>query len=771
MKDLAQQLRALDADVPLAGRCEAPKEIVPADMRARIRQANLRSTAAWRKVRTRGHWQRFREAKLQCLRDALGRLPSTPPRPDVRVSGSLDGEGFRIRNLVFQTRRGLWATANLYAPKPPAESMPGIVLCHSHHAPKEQGELQDMGMTWARRGCLVLVADLLGHGERRQHPFAAPGDFARGFRVGRQDYYFRYDVGMQLHLAGESLMGWLVWDLRRGVDVLLAQPGIDPKRIVILGAVAGGGDPAAVAAALDERIAGAVVFNFGGPQPETTYPLPDDAEARFNYAGYGSFESTRNLTRSAADGFLPWVIVGAIAPRRLIYAHEFSWDAARDPVWARLQRIWGLHGAGDSLGGAHGRGGLSGRPPQASHCTNIGPLHRKGIHPLLKRWFGIAVGDADEYSARRQREELTCMTPALARELKPKRLCDLLAERVDRRVAALRARLSGEAPAARRRLLRAEWGRALGEVKPAAAKAEAVAKPARLAGATVERIVLDGGSGIVIPLLLLVPRGRRGGRAACVVAVAQGGKAAFLRHRAKEIAELLAGGAAVCLPDLRGTGQTRPEGSRERWGKVTSHSSAALMLGETFVGQRLRDLRGVLRYLRERDDLDARRLAVWGDSFARANPAGADVRMPHNVDDRPTCGEPVGGLLALLAGLYEDDLAAVCVRGGLSDFRSVLAGQFVYIPHDAVVPGAAAAGDLVELAAAVAPRPLRLEGLVDGLNRRCRAEVLRRLYGPAIDAYRRADRADRLSIGLRKPAAATWLLAALRPRSPARGNR
>ena len=106
--------------------------------------------------------------------------------------------------------------------------MPGILLCHSHHNPKTQGELQDMGMTWARQGYLVLVMDQLGHGKRRQHPFRSPADYAGPFEVNRQDYHFGYNVGIQLQLIGGSLMGWMVWDLRRGVDLLLARHGIDP---------------------------------------------------------------------------------------------------------------------------------------------------------------------------------------------------------------------------------------------------------------------------------------------------------------------------------------------------------------------------------------------------------------------------------------------------------------------------------------------------------------------------------------------------------------
>ena len=281
----------------------------------------------------------------------------------MQITGRLAGEGFQIQNVVYESRPGLVVTANLYVPDPPRESMPGILLAHSHHNPKTEGELQDMGMTWARAGCYVLVPDHLGHGERRQHPFVSAADFDRPFQVGRQDYYFRYDTSLQLYLVGESLMGWMAHDLMTGVDLLLSQPGIDDKRIILLGSVAGGGDPAAVTAALDERIDCVVPFNFGGPQPENRYPLPDDAETSFNYAGGGSWESTRNLARSAADGFLPWVIVGSIAPRHLVHAHEFSWDRERDPVWKRYQKIWGFYGATDRLAFAHGYGTIQANDP------------------------------------------------------------------------------------------------------------------------------------------------------------------------------------------------------------------------------------------------------------------------------------------------------------------------------------------------------------------------------------------------------------------------
>src|SRR5207302_2011364 len=106
-----------------------------------------------------------------------------------------------------------------------------------------------------------------------------------------QDYYFRYNTGLQLHALGDSLMGWMVWDIQRGLDLLLATPGVDRMRVMVVGSVAGGGDPAGVVAALDPRITAVVPFNFGGIQPD--YSLPDNAEDNFYWFIDGYWETTR----------------------------------------------------------------------------------------------------------------------------------------------------------------------------------------------------------------------------------------------------------------------------------------------------------------------------------------------------------------------------------------------------------------------------------------------------------------------------------------------
>jgi dienelactone hydrolase len=760
---LAAQLRKLDATIlaTSAERANALSQMLRQDARTRLRAASVRENEAWRKVQTRDDWEAFRDGRLRALRASLGNLPPPPKNLKVRLTGKLSGPGYRIENLVFESKPGLFVTANLYLPADPPRSMPGILIAHSHHNPKSQGELQDMGMTWARLGCAVLVPDMLGHGERRQHPFADAKSYPEPFKVSRQDYYFRYNTGVQLQLVGESLMGWMVNDLMRGVDVLLAQPGIDRDRILLLGAVAGGGDPAGVTAALDPRIAAVAPFNFGGQQPD--YAIPTDAQRDFYYFGVASWESTRSLRLGARDGFAQWVIVAAAAPRRLLYAHEFSWDRQRDPAWPRLQKVFALYDANDRLASTTGKGSVRGKPPESTHCNNIGPYHRRQMYPILERWLRLPVPET-EYVGRRKTEELRCLTPEVEKELRPRRVHRLANDLAETQVEATRQRLAELRPKERRQELRRSWAGLLGDVEPKADPKATLQGKERLGGATVDRLVLEPEAGIVVPVVLLTPAAPDR-RPPVVVAVAQAGKQAFLKDRAEVVAVLLKEGVAVCLPDLRGTGETRFGDSRRYSSSATTASATELLLGQTLVGARLRDLRSVLRYLRRRPDLDGMRVALWGDSFAPVNAAGRRLEVPPDVAKQPDQAEPLGGLLALLGALFEDDARAVYVRGGLVGYQSLLNSPFFYVPHDVLVPGALTAGDLPDVAAALAPRPLRLDGLVDGRNQRVRAEFLAAWYDPTLAAYQRAGATGRLQLEVNlDDNPARWLVTSLRAR-------
>jgi hypothetical protein len=169
------------------------------------------------------------------------------------------------------------------------------------------------------------------------------------------------------------------------------------------------------------------------------------------------------------------------------------------------------------------------------------------------------------------------------------------------------------------------------------------------------------------------------------------------------------------------------------------------MQGETLLAGQIRDLRGVLAWLRTRPDVDPDRIHAWGDSLAPVNSAATDFRLPRDDDAAlPRGSEPMGALVALLAALLDERIAGVAAHGGLVSHRALFDSHLVLFPHDALVPGACGTGDLAEVVAALAPRPVRLTGLVDGLNRSAAPESIAVEYAPARATYAAHRAGERL---------------------------
>jgi hypothetical protein len=604
--------------------------------------------------------------------------------------------------------------------------------------------------------------DLLGHGERRQHPFGSSDKYPAPFRVGRQDYYFRYNLGIQLQLVGESLMGWMVWDLMRGVDFLCSHEGVDENRIILIGSVAGGGDPAAVAAALDPRIAAVAPFNFGGPQPD--YPIPHDAENEFYYFGVAYWETTRCLRLGGRDGFAHWVIAASAAPRGLIYSHEFAWDSARDPVWPRLEKVFSFYDASDRLATATGRGHLKGRPPESTHCNNVGVVHRRQLYPHLARWFDMQP-PAEEFQDRHDVDELLCLTPGITEGRDPQPVYKLARRLADERIDTVRKGLGSMDPVSRRKVLRDGWSKLLGNITPVTNPIVKAVEHGETNGVVIERIVLEVEPGIVVPLILIQARDQRSTPSPVVIALADSGKQRFFAARPDAVSTWLEAGFAVCLPDVRGFGETSPGGSYGPRSIGTTLSCRDQVLGQTLLGSRLRDLRSVLLFLRARRGLDEK-VSLWADSLAALNPPERSEVVPYGVDNPNLQAEPSAGLLVLLTALFEDNVSAVYARGTFVSFRSLLESQFLYVPHDSVVPGALTVGDVADIAAALAPRPLLVECPVDGLNRRVTSEAAAEAFAATSQAYCLANAGEQFSLSVvAGDDSALWILDQIKRRS------
>jgi len=715
-EEIAKALSSIDPIVAKDKYQEVFKNQDWEEVRNHIKNANLKSSTEWNGIETKEAWGKYSQEKVGQLKTSFGKFPEKSSELNYKLLKSIPRDGYKIECVVFESRSGFWVTANLYRSSNPTNEEPGIIICPAHHTPKENKELQEMGALWSRAGCMVLVLDNLGHGERRQHPFDGPDSYPKPFSSTRQDYYFRYDLGAQLHLLEESLMGWMYWDIHRGVDLLLAQKGIAKDKIILLGAVAGGGDPTAVAGALDKRIAVVVPFNFGGPQPETKFPLPANAETSFNYAGGGSWESTRNLRLSAKEGYLPWVIIGSIAPRKLIYSHEFSWDQTNDPVWKRLQKIYHLQDATSALGFTSGNGGVKGTSSEDSHCTHIGRIHRKNIHTLLEKWLDIK-GINDIPSESLASVNLKC--------LETKKSCTEHPVKIQGHLETLAQTQINNAfkkyptPMTNESLVsfKKDWTIKLGLIQSTMA-AQAISRESSIhENISITKVILNTEKEHHLPLLLLKQANMKNPSNRVAIMISQGGKKSLLEDRSLQIASLIKEGFTVCLPDVRGTGELKTGTSRGRSSGSTSLSASLMMTSDLRLAGQLRDLQSVFTWLKKESSHTSLQFLLWGDSPSNAIPHNTNFNLPRDNDSiLPIQPEPLGGLLTLFCALFNDEVKVIYIKGGLTSYASTLNHHLVQIPHEVVVPGIFNMGDISLLTNALGSRTIFLDQMVDGLN-------------------------------------------------------
>ena len=367
---------------------------------------------------------------------------------------------------------------------------------------------------------------------------------------------------------------------------------------------------------------------------------------------------------------------------------------------------------------------------------------------------------------RRAADELLCLTPAAIREFRPRPLHELAAEAGARRASEARRRLAGLSPEERRQQLRRDWGRLLGDVEPVADP-----KVRRLARET---------------------DGARDGRAHRA-----GGRAGRRRPRA-------AAGPAAQAGDTsaRGAGDVPRRASRPSWAGGRSRSRNGSGAGRrsawsTCEGPARRGpatARGGTTVPRPRSPrpsgcsarpssapgcaTSARSCATCGPA-PTSTPAGSPcgvtpsprrtrrvrtLAVPLDADPFPHQAEPLGGLLALFTALFEDGVRAVYVRGGLTGFESLLQSPVLLRPARRLDPRSPDGGRPVRRGGCAGTRPLRMEGLVDGLDRVVAAVEMARIMEPARSAYRALDAVTSLQLGegdAASPPAARWLLGTL----------
>ena len=159
---------------------------------------------------------------------------------NVRTAGTVELEDCIIEKTIYDAEPVSSVTANLYRPKEMSAPAPAVVLASGHGGSKSAFYNQYAGQLYAMAGIVTLAIDPVGEEERDP-------DGCCGTRAHDR-------IAMEAQRHNRPVIGKMVWDLVRGVDVLEQRPKlVDPARIGVAGHSLGG-YLSGYTAAIDDRI-------------------------------------------------------------------------------------------------------------------------------------------------------------------------------------------------------------------------------------------------------------------------------------------------------------------------------------------------------------------------------------------------------------------------------------------------------------------------------------------------------------------------------------
>ncbi len=234
---------------PLAGAADA----LPADdmIRKYLAAETKRISAKFLDgATTKAEWEKSRDRLKNELLYMLGIDPQqmklTRSSLKATVTGTLTRGDVTIDNLHYQSKPGLYVTANLYRPKtaginPAARKgkLPAILYVCGHSGRGRDGNktaFHDHGMWFASNGYVCLVVDTLQLGE-------IAGKHHGTYNLGRWWW----------HSRGYTPAGVECWNGVRGIDYLRSLPYVDGEKIGVTG-ISGGGASTNWIIAVDDRV-------------------------------------------------------------------------------------------------------------------------------------------------------------------------------------------------------------------------------------------------------------------------------------------------------------------------------------------------------------------------------------------------------------------------------------------------------------------------------------------------------------------------------------
>jgi dienelactone hydrolase len=283
------------------------------------------------------------------------------------VGEPLVGKGYRLQKLRYQVIPNLWLPAYRYEPLARRGRVPAVLNVNGH-----EGEgvatpyIQQRCIHLARNGAVALTFEWFGRGA-----------------LANNENFNHYRMP-QIDLTGTSGVALFFLAHQRALDLLIADPQVDPRRVAVTG-LSGGGWQTIFLSALDPRVALAnPVAGYSSYVTRTQWPELD----------LGDSEQTPSDLAALADYTH---LTALLAPRPLLLSYNqkdtccFRADYAYTPLLQAAGHVFALYPPG-------------GRERLRYH-VNYGPGHnydadnREAFYRMLREFFFSGVFPVTEEPA------------------------------------------------------------------------------------------------------------------------------------------------------------------------------------------------------------------------------------------------------------------------------------------------------------------------------------------------------------------------------------
>ncbi len=611
------------------------------------------------KLRTKVDWIKRQIKVKEIMMKIVGPFPDkTPLYP--RVVAVVKKDGYKIQKIIYESMPKFYVTACMFIPDGIVAKTPAIIHVSGHSELAFRSEpYQKLIHNLVRKGFIVFAIDPVGQGERLQYYDPEKKASAIGGPTREHSY-----VGNQCFLSGVSVSRYFIWDVMRGVDYLLTRSEVDPERIGIAGR-SGGGTQSSHVMAFDERIKAAAPESYiTGFRRLLESIGPQDAE--------------QNFYHSLSNGITHADFIEVRAPKPALIVtvtrDMFSIQGSRE-TYAESMKAYKAFGKKENL-----------RMVEDDNVHASTPKNREAVYSFFQDVLNLPGSSIDEKVEILEPEELNVTaTGQVSNSLGGETVFSIN----KKETKGLIDKLEASRKNVKKHLNKVqEKSKELSGYSLPCEEAETVFRGRyQRDGYSVEMYAIQGEGDYVIPLLLMVPDGRR--KYPAVIYIHPEGKSAE-SSAGGQIEKMVKHGFIVAAPDLIGTGETKPGRGNTSYG--------AMLIGRSIVGIQAGDIIRVTNMLKKRKD----------------------------VDDEKICAVAVDDMCPTLlhAAAYDKSISRIALLNSLISYRSVVMNRFYKLDFSGAVTCALTAYDLPDLIGCIAPRKVLLFDLKDQMKNTASEELI-----------------------------------------------